>query len=101
MNSTTVPACGPAPVGDRDGITWPVLGTCGKMRNKDLFLLVGKGREQAEQRRRAIAVCDRCPVRQACRDFAVSTGQSSGIWGGQDMSCPSAPKRITSAAIDR
>lgn len=101
MNSTMLPRCGPAPVGDRDGITWPVLGTCGKMRNKDLFLLSHKRRGQAEQRRRAIAICNWCPVQQECRDFAVATGQTSGVWGGQDMSYSSDPKRAASAAAGR
>jgi WhiB family redox-sensing transcriptional regulator len=31
----------------------------------------------------AIAICDGCPVRDACLTFAVRTGQQYGIWGGQ------------------
>jgi WhiB family redox-sensing transcriptional regulator len=30
----------------------------------------------------AIAVCENCPVRQACLDFAIDTRQHDGIWGG-------------------
>lgn len=30
----------------------------------------------------ALAVCARCPVATQCLDFALSTGQEWGIWGG-------------------
>ncbi|WP_237565922.1 WhiB family transcriptional regulator [Ornithinimicrobium cerasi] len=30
----------------------------------------------------AKTVCARCPVAQACRDYAIATGQQHGIWGG-------------------
>lgn len=32
----------------------------------------------------AKAVCSGCPVRLSCLDFALRTGQSSGVWGGLD-----------------
>jgi len=31
----------------------------------------------------AIAICETCPVRDACLTFAVRTGQQYGVWGGQ------------------
>ncbi len=31
---------------------------------------------------KAVAVCRVCPVHGECLDFAVTTGQSDGIWGG-------------------
>jgi WhiB family redox-sensing transcriptional regulator len=30
----------------------------------------------------AIAICATCPVREQCLDFALSTNQADGIWGG-------------------
>ncbi len=30
----------------------------------------------------AKALCQTCPVRQRCLDWAVSTGQTAGVWGG-------------------
>ena len=32
---------------------------------------------------RAKAVCADCPVRAACLEWAVATGQRSGVWGGR------------------
>jgi WhiB family redox-sensing transcriptional regulator len=32
----------------------------------------------------AIAICAGCPVRDACREFALVTRQDDGIWGGLD-----------------
>jgi WhiB family transcriptional regulator, redox-sensing transcriptional regulator len=32
---------------------------------------------------KALAICESCPVRDACLTFAVRTGQQYGIWGGQ------------------
>lgn len=30
----------------------------------------------------ALAICDRCPVREPCLDFALRTRQTQGVWGG-------------------
>ncbi len=32
----------------------------------------------------AKAMCATCPVREACLDFALSTRQDDGVWGGLD-----------------
>jgi WhiB family redox-sensing transcriptional regulator len=48
----------------------------------DLFFpisLNGRGQEQVRQAR---DVCARCAVRAQCLEFALSTGQMHGIWGG-------------------
>lgn len=29
-------------------------------------------------------ICEACPVRQACLDWAVETGEPDGMWGGCD-----------------
>ena len=39
--------------------------------------------DAAELQAEAIAICETCPVRDACLTFAVRTGQQYGIWGGQ------------------
>jgi WhiB family redox-sensing transcriptional regulator len=33
---------------------------------------------------RAKAICESCPVREACLQYALATNQSDGIWGGMD-----------------
>ena len=39
--------------------------------------------DAAQLQAEAIAICETCPVRDACLTFAVRTGQQYGIWGGQ------------------
>ncbi len=39
--------------------------------------------ETVAQTGRARKVCSGCPVRAACLDWAMSTGQRSGVWGGR------------------
>jgi WhiB family redox-sensing transcriptional regulator len=48
----------------------------------DLFFpisLSGPGQEQVREARK---VCARCDVRSKCLEFAMSTRQMHGIWGG-------------------
>lgn len=48
----------------------------------DLFFPISaKGQSQVDAAR-AKAVCERCPVCSECLDYALSTRQSHGIWGG-------------------
>jgi WhiB family transcriptional regulator, redox-sensing transcriptional regulator len=44
---------------------------------------------------RAIATCRVCPVRIECLTFAVTTGQSFGVWGG---TMPSERRRLMRAS---
>ncbi|MDZ7732322.1 MAG: WhiB family transcriptional regulator [Acidimicrobiia bacterium] len=48
----------------------------------DLFFPVGTTGPAIEQIENAKAVCDECEVREPCLEFALSTNQDSGIWGG-------------------
>jgi WhiB family redox-sensing transcriptional regulator len=48
----------------------------------DLFFPVGTTGPAIEQIDSAKAVCDQCEVRQPCLDFALTSNQDSGIWGG-------------------
>lgn len=45
----------------------------------DLFFPIGEDEEAATA---AKAVCEVCPVREACLGYALSTNQTEGIWGG-------------------
>ncbi|MEO3974761.1 WhiB family transcriptional regulator [Streptomyces sp. CAU 1734] len=48
----------------------------------ELFFPVSTLGPGAEQVARAREVCDRCPVADACLEWAGRTGQRAGVWGG-------------------
>ncbi len=48
----------------------------------ELFFPVGTTGSALVQIERAKKVCGECSVRLDCLDFALSTNQDSGIWGG-------------------
>ena len=48
----------------------------------ELFFPVGSTGDAIEETRVAIALCQRCPVREQCLEFAMVTNQRDGIWGG-------------------
>ena len=47
-----------------------------------LFFPVGTTGLAVEQIADAKAVCDECACKQACLEFALSTDQDTGVWGG-------------------
>ncbi len=36
--------------------------------------------------KRAVAICERCPVEEVCLDYAIVTNQKHGVWGGKTRS---------------
>ncbi len=48
----------------------------------DLFFPVGTTGNALVQIEQAKAVCRQCPAQEPCLEFALSTNQDSGIWGG-------------------
>ena len=38
--------------------------------------------ERGASHREAKNVCERCPVRPDCLDWAIKHGESDGVWGG-------------------
>ena len=48
----------------------------------ELFFPIGTTGPAAMQAEMAKAVCGRCDVRELCLEWALSTGQDSGVWGG-------------------
>lgn len=50
----------------------------------ELFFPVGTSDPAVMQAEEAKAVCRRCPVVEACLQWALETRQDSGIWGGLD-----------------
>ncbi|GAB7035605.1 WhiB family transcriptional regulator [Streptomyces sp. NPDC021749] len=50
----------------------------------ELFFPVGSTGPSLLQIQEAKAVCRQCPVIAECRDWAITSGQDNGIWGGMD-----------------
>ncbi len=48
----------------------------------DLFFPVGTTGPAIDQIAAAKAVCEVCPSREECLQFALATNQDSGVWGG-------------------
>ena len=60
---------------------WRELGSCRTLATS-LFFPIGQTGEAEVQIARAKKVCVTCPVRQQCLEFAVTTNQEYGVWGG-------------------
>ena len=60
---------------------WRELSAC-RDTDPDLFFPVGTTGPAIEQIDTAKAVCRTCDVQQACLEYALTTNQDSGIWGG-------------------
>lgn len=48
----------------------------------ELFFPIGTVGPAATQVAEAKIVCGRCPVTSACLEWAIESGQDSGVWGG-------------------
>ncbi|MGY0491103.1 WhiB family transcriptional regulator [Streptomyces sp. WG-D5] len=48
----------------------------------ELFFPVGTTGPYVHDVQAAKEICHRCPVRAACLDHALATGQTTGVWGG-------------------
>lgn len=62
-------------------VRWRHEASCRSV-DPDLFFPVGTTGMAIEQIESAKAVCDECPVSGPCLEFALSTNQDSGVWGG-------------------
>ncbi|MFE5519840.1 WhiB family transcriptional regulator [Streptomyces virginiae] len=48
----------------------------------ELFFPIGNTGSALLQLEEAKAVCRRCPVMEACLQWALESGQDDGVWGG-------------------
>ena len=66
-------------------MSWQGKAAC---RGLDVQLFFGADEEQPSEREfreaKAKAVCESCPVRRECLDYAVENSVRYGIWGGLD-----------------
>ena len=71
------------PIWDED-IDWQTRAAC---RGSDANLFFAPSQTETKEERearetQAKSVCARCPVREQCLTFALSTREPHGIWGG-------------------
>ncbi|MYR75116.1 Transcription factor WhiB [Streptomyces sp. OspMP-M45] len=67
-------------VSTRESSDWRSRSACAEV-DPELFFPTSSEAEKATQ---AKEVCGWCPVRQQCLDWALKTGQDTGVWGGLD-----------------
>ncbi|MFI6288326.1 WhiB family transcriptional regulator [Streptomyces sp. NPDC051018] len=70
----------PGPDGP-DTMEWQREAACTD-EDPELFFPISAIGPGAGQLDRAREVCGRCPVSRECFDWALSTGQRTGVWGG-------------------
>jgi WhiB family redox-sensing transcriptional regulator len=58
------------------GDSWTSLASCRGTESSAFFA------RSLPEAREAIRVCERCPVRQQCLDYAVDNDMDLGVWGG-------------------
>lgn len=68
-----------APVENDDD--WRAVAAC-RDTDPDLFFPVGTTGPAIDQIEAARAVCHECDAKAPCLDFALTSNQDSGIWGG-------------------
>ncbi|WP_419919770.1 WhiB family transcriptional regulator [Candidatus Poriferisocius sp.] len=66
---------------DRDQSQWRCDAAC-RDTDPDLFFPIGSTGLALEQIELAKSVCQACVARTDCLEFALTTNQDSGIWGG-------------------
>ena len=64
-----------------DGELWREAAAC-RDTDTELFFPISSRGHSREQSERAKDFCTRCPVVRCCLEFALSTRQMYGVWGG-------------------
>ena len=62
-------------------INWRDVAAC-RDTDPDLFFPVGTTGPAVDQISAAKHVCDTCPAKEPCLEFALVSNQDSGVWGG-------------------
>ena len=62
-------------------LNWRSEGAC-LAADPDLFFPAAADAEAAQETARARRICAGCPVKRQCLDYAMQTGEPTGIWGG-------------------
>lgn len=66
---------------------WRDLSDCQGVDPELWFIQRSDGDQEVRRQKRIAAkrICNGCPVQVQCLDYARSSGQEYGIWGGQEM----------------
>jgi WhiB family redox-sensing transcriptional regulator len=64
------------------GSDWRAESACAESSGTKLFFPVGVTGAAEIQIHQAKAVCAQCPVKAQCLEFAITTNQEYGVWGG-------------------
>jgi WhiB family redox-sensing transcriptional regulator len=62
-------------------LSWRAVAAC-RDTSPELFFPIGTTGQAVEQIDAAKAVCMACPAQVPCLEFALSSNQDSGVWGG-------------------
>jgi WhiB family transcriptional regulator, redox-sensing transcriptional regulator len=62
-------------------VRWKEQAAC-RDADPDLFFPISAGVRAQADASHARKICRPCPVRSACLQYALVTGQAYGIWGG-------------------
>lgn len=68
-------------VSTAETIDWRFRGAC-RDQEPDLFWPIGESAAARQQVEEAKEVCEWCPVRRECLDWALEARQDFGVWGG-------------------
>lgn len=71
-----MPAAGERKPSEWDGATWMDMANCLGVDPELFFPERGEATDDAKN------ACRGCVVREACREYALRTGQKHGVWGG-------------------
>ncbi|MER6558864.1 WhiB family transcriptional regulator [Streptomyces sp. NPDC001027] len=75
---------------------WRQHAAC-RREDPDLFFPIGTSGPALMQEEQAKTVCRRCPVQEACLEWAMETDQTLGVWGGTNETERRALKRRVKA----
>jgi WhiB family redox-sensing transcriptional regulator len=68
---------------DQNNLDWQDIAACNEYDNVLFFGEEGESEIDKQAREaHAKSICQRCPVREPCLEFAMETNQKYGIWGG-------------------
>lgn len=65
---------------DWDAENWRKGALC-RDSNADLFFPIGSTGQALEMIEAAREICNQCPAKDPCLEFALQTNQEAGIWG--------------------